>query len=343
MIYRRWLVGALLGLLAFCGPTGKLLAQDDDVSDKATRFVGENGRSYLQPAVSVFSANLNSGLYHTADVHDVLGFEIGVVGMFAPIPTQKKTFLAVAPDTIRYNGNNYVVGRDYERYIATSTAVGPEHGTRVYRKQAGPGEPPIYEFPGGLDLKYAPLATPQLTVGLPAGTEFILRYVPGIKLSEDIGKVKFFGVGARHKISRWIRGPSVTGVPEEEELPIDISVHVMYQRFSFIDSAGADFMKTTALSIGAEASKRFLVFTLYGGLAYESASTDISYTYRPKSEYYPEARERAFEVRYNDMKGDNSFRATLGLSLKLVILDLFADYSFGSQPVASAGVLLSIR
>jgi len=334
---------ALFTLLAFCGSAADLSAQDDDISEKARRFVGENGRNYLKPAVSVFSANLNSGLYHTADVHKILGFEIGLVGMLAPIPAGKKTFIALAPDTIRTDSRLYIAGRDYDKNITTPTALGPGNGAKVYYKQGAPGDPPIFEFPGGGDLKYVPLLSPQLSVGAPLGTELILRWVPEIRLGKEVGKLRFLGLGLRHSISQWLPGASPMEMPTGGAFPLDLSANFMFQEFVLVDSAGGDFFKTKAYSLGFQASKKLSILTLYTGVAYENASTDISYTYRPSSGYSPGLPQAAVDVRFPDMKGDNDFRATLGISLKLVFLDLFADYSFASQPVASAGVFLSIR
>ncbi len=327
-------------LLACIAPQN-VNAQDDELSQKAKRFVGENAVKYIQPAIDAFSANLNSGLYHTADVHDVLGFEIGLVGMFAPIPDRKKTFVAIAPDSVLYGNDTYVVGRDYDRSYTTSTALGPKQGTKVYRKPTASGSLPIYEFPGGLDIGLAPLLVPQLSVGLPLGTEFVLRYVPEISIHEDVGKFKHVGIGFRHSISQWLPGPSLVGGLQQGKFPLDLSVNLMYQKFTVKDTAGGDFFKTVLWSVGAQASKRFAVLTLYGGLAYESATTDITYTYRPVSEYYPEARNRPVDVRLKDIKADNNFRATVGLNVHLLLLNIFADYSIASQPVATAGVVLS--
>lgn len=337
-----YLLAGIAALFACTAPQN-LNAQGDELSQKATRFVGENAVKYIQPAIDAFSANLNSGLYHTADVHDVLGFEIGLVGMVAPVPDRKKTFVAIAPDSIISGMNKYVVGIDYDPFYTTSTALGSKQGTKVYRKQSAPGSPSIYEFPGGLDIGLAPLLVPQLSVGLPLGTEFVLRYVPEISIHKDVGKFKHVGIGLRHSISQWLPGPSLVGGIEQGKFPLDLSVNLMYQKFTVTDTAGGDFFKTELWSVGVQASKRLLIFTFYGGLAYESATTDITYTYRPVSEYYPEARNRPVDVRLKDIKADNNFRATVGLNVHLLLLNIFADYSLASQPVASVGLVLTIR
>jgi hypothetical protein len=67
-------------------------AQENDLSTKLSQFVGENGRKYIQPAVSSFSADLNSGIFQAAEVHGLFGFEVDLVTMFAPVPNDKKTF-----------------------------------------------------------------------------------------------------------------------------------------------------------------------------------------------------------------------------------------------------------
>ena len=326
--------GLVLSLI--CSSTQHINAQDEDLSRKITQFLGDNAVNYIQPAVSVFSANLNSGLYHTAEVHGFLGFEVGLVVMAAPVQDNKKTFRAVLPDTV----HTYVVDRDYDKFVMTSTALGSK-GTKVYYRQATPGTPPIYEFPGGIDLKVVPIVAPQLNVGLPLGTEFMFRYVPEVKISDEVGKLKLLGVGLRHSLSQWLPGPTLSGSPKAGEFPLDISLGFMYQEFTLKDSGGGDFIKTKVFSAGVQASKSLFILTLYGGLAYETATTNISYVYRPTTGF--DVRVRPFSVKLDEIKGDNNFRITGGLKIHLVFLDIFADYSVASQPVASAGVVLTFR
>jgi hypothetical protein len=337
MTHSRFLTAAayVLSILAFS--IQSIEAQDHELSTKLSQFVGENGRKYIQPAISSFSADLNSGIFQSADVHGLFGFEVDLVTMFAPVPNDKKTFQATLPDTIVYQKNIYLAGRDYDRSIVTSTALGSDAGAKVFTRQGTPIE--VFQFPGGTGLKLIPLVTPQLKVGALWGTEVILRYLPAIKLNDDVGKLNVVGIGAKHSISQWLPGPSLVGASRPGEFPIDISAGLMYQELTLKDTSGGDFIKTKAFNIGVQASKTILLLTIYGGIGYESATTNISYNYRPASEFA--GGLKPLSVKLENIKADNTIRITGGLKLHALFFDVFADYSVASQPVASAGLAIS--
>jgi hypothetical protein len=331
------IAGIVLSLVALTSQS--IEAQDNGLSAKLSQFLGENGQKYIQPAVSSFSANLNSGIFQTGEVHGLLGFEVGFVGMLAPVQDDKKTFQAILPDSVFYegNGNWYFAGRDYNQDLVTSTALGSKTGGIVYTKQAPPK--PVFQFLGGTGLKMVPLIAPQLKIGVPMGTEVIVRYVPEIKLNDEVGKLQFEGFGVKHSISQWLPGPSIVGTSKLGEFPLDVSIGLMYQVFTLKDTAGGDFIKTKAFNIGVQASKKFLLLTVYGGVGYETATTDISYLYQPKTPYA--SGLQPVPVKLEGIKGDNTLRVTAGLKLHLPFLDVFADYSVASQPVAAGGVAVS--
>jgi hypothetical protein len=307
-------------------------AQENDLSTKLSQFVGENGRKYIQPAISSFSADLNSGIFQSANVHSLFDFEVDLVTMFAPVQNDRKTFQATLPDTIVYQDNIYLAGRDYDRSIVTPTALGSDAGAKVFTKQGSPTE--VFQFPGGIGLKLIPLVAPQLKVGALWGTEVILRYLPAIKLNDDVGKLNLIGVGVKHSISQWLPGPSRPG-----EFPIDISVGLMYQEFTLKDTSGGDFVETKAFNVGVQASKTILLFTVYGGIGYESATTNISYNYQPASAFA--SGLKPLSVKLENIKADNTIRITGGVRVHALFLDAFADYSVASQPVATAGLAIS--
>jgi hypothetical protein len=312
-------------------------AQDNDLSTKLSQFLGENGVKYIQPVVSSFSADLNSGVFQSAEVHGLFSFEVDAVAMFAPVPDDKKTFQASLPETIPCRDTVYLAGRDYDRFVITPTSLGEKTGGKVFTKQGTPTE--VFQFPGGTGLKVLPLVAPQLKVGIPLGTEIIVRYVPEVKLNNEVGKLKLVGVGAKHSISQWLSGPPLVGSSGPAEFPLDISIGLMYQEFTLKDTAGGDFIKTKVFNAGVQASKKVLFLTVYGGIGYETATTNISYNYQPSTQYA--AGQKPLGVKLENIMGDNKVRLTGGLDLHLLFLDAFAEYSVASQPVASAGVALS--
>lgn len=110
-------------------------------------------------------------------------------------------------------------------------------------------------------------------------------------------------------------------------MPVDFAVQILYNSFSM-----KDLVDASNIAFNVHASKSFGLFTGYAGLQYESSSMDLSYTYNDPNGTNP---DQDFTV---SIDGDNSFRFTLGGTLKLAVVSLNIDYSLGSQSVATGGL-----
>jgi hypothetical protein len=47
----------------------------EDLGNQLSKVASQNAVNYLAPLLSAWGADLNSGLYHSADLHDILGFD----------------------------------------------------------------------------------------------------------------------------------------------------------------------------------------------------------------------------------------------------------------------------
>ena len=54
-------------------------------------IVGDNVVNYMQPFATALGTAVNTGLYHTAKIHGIPGFDIGVRAIFIPIPDKALT------------------------------------------------------------------------------------------------------------------------------------------------------------------------------------------------------------------------------------------------------------
>ncbi|PIU44813.1 MAG: hypothetical protein COS95_07015 [Ignavibacteriales bacterium CG07_land_8_20_14_0_80_59_12] len=214
------------------------------VSDQVTNISDKN-KGYLQPLVDAFGADLNSGLYHTARVHDFLGIDVGVRVMFALIPSDKLTFMGYPP-----SGSP----------VQTATVFGGV-GTAI---QAG--NP--FQFPDGVDQRTLSIAVPQASVGLIMGTEALVRYVPPVRFNANVGEVSFYGIGLKHSLSQYF-----------PVLPLDVALHGSYQHLLLKNKQGGSLVTADAYVYGLIASKKFEFFTLYGGVGAESSKMTLDYTY----------------------------------------------------------------
>lgn len=196
---------------------------------------------------------------------------------------------------------------------------GVESATFFGEKGAAvPGSQGYVVYPPGVNQTSVPTGIPQIAVST-LGSEVMLRFLPATQI-EDV-EANLLGVGLKHSISQYL--PLV---------PIDIAVQVMYNKFS-LESPELN-ISTTNLAFNAHASRSFGLFTLYGGLQYETTTMDIDYTFKG-AEFGDELYEKEFSV---NMDGDNNVRITLGAALRLAVLVINADVNIGSQTAFVAGL-----
>jgi hypothetical protein len=172
-------------------------------------------------------------------------------------------------------------------------------------------------YPQGINETTIPAVLPQIA-GSFMGTEIMLRYLPSISLGSGDEELNMFGIGVKHSISRYI-----------PLIPVDVAVQFLYNNLEI-----TGVMDIKAIAFNAHASKTFSLFTLYGGLQYESSTFDLTYEFKNPSNL-PDLQAGTVKV---SIDGDNNFRGTLGGSVKLAVIALNIDYSLGAQSVLSGGL-----
>jgi len=200
--------------------------------------------NYMQPFATALGTAVNTGLYHTAKIHGIPGFDIGVRVIYIPIPDDELTFRAaiIPPPT-----NRPPTSSDS---IDASTVFGPETDVNVY--------------PPGLDIGFIPFAVLHLSFGLPMGTEVNLRYLPSFELDEKIPKIELLGFGLSHSLNQYFPLP-IPLLPQ-------LSVGYMYQTFKV-----EDLIESTHQAFNIRLSKSVPMLTVHVGAQFESSNMDISY------------------------------------------------------------------
>lgn len=307
-----------------------------DLSEQLFKLAGLNAKNYVSPILTGWSADLNSGFYHSADLHDLLGFDVQLKFSAAQVLDEDKKYQFQMPSTITYTlapgiTRTFTAGTDYPAQVTTPTAVGDKNEVIVksFNNANTGGDRELFRLPGGFDIPYTPLPVPQAALGLPFGLEVIGRFIPTTAVG-DVGKVNFLGFGVRHDLDQYIPVP----------LPIDIAVHFMTQKFNFKDKDDNNLISSSATAYGIEASARAAIFTLYGGFQVESAS----FTVGPYTANFTEGTQtKSVRVDEFTVDGKNSSRFHAGLRLVLLIINVHADYSFADTPVITAGVGITLR
>ncbi|MFH1212866.1 MAG: DUF6588 family protein [Candidatus Neomarinimicrobiota bacterium] len=339
--------------------------------DQLTQLVASNGKSYLQPLATGFGTAMNSGLYNTAKTHGMLGFDVQLkIGMgLAPCnKTSQTTYLfdLSALDDISFNVQGYSVALDPEElfvdpitpnviggkapnFEVNSTYVTSQVRTEVESQNplltptqvdavmAGMstqinnaiGDINVHSISGLKSIsafknaKAMPFPFPilQASIGLPMGIEPSIRLIPEFEVPGDfgkaIGKISAFGAGVKFDIDRWIPVPL---------FPVDLAAQIYFQKMNI-----GELLSANSTAMNLMVSKKLLFLTPYLGVGKESSKFTASYK-----------MEDGTKIDF-DLKGKNSMRYTAGLNIKILVLQLNAEYSKGEYNAAALGVGFALR
>jgi len=319
----------------------------------------EAATAYVNPAVSGFGMNLNSGWYHRAPSASLFGFdlEFGLVGMATVFDDANTTFSVTgsirfdedqatalanqsnAPVIYRDDVRDAILSQEFRVDFFGPTVVGRESDSLTI---SFPGKQiPVttstgtfmYDIPafvfseegGGTDLKAFPLAAPQISFGTILGTQFSIRILPEFQ-TEKLGKIKYVGFGIQHNPFSWL----------PVDLPMDVGLGYFTQTLtigSLMESKASTFGITGSIRLGWG----FLNLTPYAGFMIESSSTDFAYDYVFKTAAGEETVPIAFTL-----EGENASRFTLGLAVKILLVNVNLDINMGKFRAYSAGVMIAI-
>jgi len=307
-----------------------------DLSQQLSKLGKDAAFSYTSPLLSGFASDLNSATFYSADLHSVLGFDIGVRFGASKALEEEKTFQFKTPATYTIQiasgiTRTLTAGVDYPSTVTANTAVGSKDLTTIktYRTlNTGNQEIELLKLPGGFDFSSVSLFAPQVDLGLPFGFEVMGRFLPTIKAG-DFGKVNFWGFGIRHSIDQYI-----------PLCPVDIAVHFMTQKLNLKDSSGNNLVTGTATAYGAEVSKSLAILTLFGGFQLEKGSFTVGpYSYLDNST----GTEVSVNIPEFTVDGKNKSRFILGARVVLAVINIHAEYSFAKTNVLGAGVGITFR
>lgn len=286
-----------------------------DLGEQLKQFAKVNAERYVAPLLNGWGVALNSGLYHTADVHSILGFDVHIKLTGSLVQEADKKYTFDTPATIGV----YSRGTDYPNTVQANSVVGPKDKTPVYLNDGV--TPTGFEIPGGLNIPTTPLILPQVSIGLPFGFEVMGRFFPTAKIG-DVGKINLLGFGLRHDIDQYI-----------PLLPLDVAVHFFTQKLTYEDGTGTKLLEASGTAYGVEVSKHLLLLTVYAGFQLESSSITVGpYTFSGGGAPIEFTHE-----------GNTSSRLLIGGRISLLILNIHADYNMGTTKAFTLGVGVSFR
>lgn len=335
----RWLVSIGAASLAMLVPAG---AGAQDVRERIESLTKENAILYAKPLTSGLGVAMNQGVFHTAAVHGLLGFHVGVAFTGAALTDDDDLFKPVLPKQVSYRGLTFTDPYGSPDAAGLSPTVTGSGSGRVFEPQgayraallAAAQNPSNFRlhmpdgFGDDFGVDFVPMVVIQAGVGLILGTEVSVRLLPEIEIpavGEDVGKISATGFGIKHSLSQYI-----------PLFPIDVAAH-----FGKLSLDVGDYVEASSTTYGLIASKGLGVLTLYGAGGRESADVDVEYVLdNPTNDpgLPPDKTRIAFT---DELDGETRF--TVGGTLNLALLKLSADYSFADRNAFSAKALFSFR
>jgi hypothetical protein len=271
-------------------------------------------KDYTRPLVESYGVAMGSGLYQSAKAHKFLGFDVGVRFMLITIPDDARTFTA----RVKACSLNTTLHKidTFEVIVEGAATIFGERGLDSSWIPAGAiGIPPA--LPGGLGVNRMPFLLPQASVGLPVpGMELTVRYIPWPFKGTT---VQFLGFGLTEEL---------TAIGGLKKLPFDFALMGFYQKFTI----GSE-MAATTIGGNARISAGILMLTPYAGFGVDKTDVRFDYDFTfnaPGIDPGPPPRltttPTTIPVVFSYGSGWNA-RATFGLTLKLLLLQLNADYN----------------
>ena len=370
---------AIFTLAVFLFAISNAFAQDDSEDLEATlkRLSEAAAQGYVGPIVSAFGSNLNGGWFHRTPPPKIFGLniEFGLVGMGTFIPEGEDVRHFETSGSFRFNqaqGTEIVQASGLglppqteaaliDAFTHTSFNVGIEGATIIgesddYIQISFGGATinfvdPVTGLPitqtvdpyvvsldfGGLgdflaDIPFIPFAAPQASIGTILGTQAVFRYIPEIEIplvdiTKDIGTFSWFGWGVQHNPAVFFPTP----------LPLDVSLSFFKQSLKL----GTVFeAKTTAygLTVSKKLGIGLFNITPYAGYLIEKSTLNFSYQFT-LDEGTPFVQN--FDVDF-ELEGENKSRIIVGLSMKLLMFNINADYNIGNYNSVTVGVMIGL-
>ena len=251
----------------------------------------QNVKGYLEPLPKALSSTLNMAVFQTGSV-PLAGFNLtfGVHAMGVTFADKDKTYTPGDPPGFTHTGSP----------VPAPTVVGDTHAVT----QPGVGGTSLFN-PGGFDISQFVVAVPQLSIGSVMGTRALVRWIQFDAGDSELGKVKLFGVGVQHSLSRYIK----------KSLPFDLAVGGMYQTFTLGKNKLID---TKAFHGEVTASKKLGMWVQpYVGLGFDTFSMEVNY-----DQTLSGGGTQSTNVKFDNQ---NSFHGTAGLLLGFPVVKLSAQ------------------
>ncbi|MFC1484614.1 DUF6588 family protein, partial [Candidatus Neomarinimicrobiota bacterium] len=329
----------------------------DGLAETLKDLAERNAEGYLGPVVTAFGTGVNSGTFHRAKPHKILGFDVTLNVTGISIPEAGQEFEFVIPDNEIQTPPITVGASSYQIPISFATLYSSGQMVPTFFGDKEGGEIPVntvdsraeildylvtetgqtaanVELLAGSAIDAAvdalePLPTPG-GIGLPVFATAMPQFSVGLPMNVELtfrgfktevdgDEFGFNGFGAKIGFSEFI-----------PLFPVALSAGFYSTSLTLAEVVEA---KNTILTL--QASKSIPFITVYGGLGLESSSMSVSYDLETEI-------GDPIPIEF-DLEGDNKTRIIAGLRLKLALLSINADINAGEYTAYNLGVGLTLR
>lgn len=292
-------------------------------------------QGYLEPVGKGLGNGINSGWNTTAKTHKLFGLDLGVTVNAAIVPKDGETYTFDNANFTRFKLDDSNISTAQMPTIFGSTKL--EDRPLMEITDSNTGEkisfsslPGLFDTTDMVGFNAVPAPTIQLGLGIIKNTDLKLRYVP--KQKTDEFEASTLGFGIKHNLNQWF--------PGEDSKTFFMSVFAGYTNMNTQYHFDIDANPTQAFDLDVTgmtyqllASKKLSILTLYGGVGYNTYDTKINllgdYT-TVENITYTDPVSLAYSGKY--------ISGTLGLSLKLLFLNIGAEYNKQQYDTVSATV-----
>ena len=313
----------ILTFLIFISTSQYVVSQNPVVNDiqDASNFLG----AYFSPFSESIGAGLNRGWYNTAKPHKLAGFDVSLSINLITISDELSSFDANSLDNFSSSSSS------------TPTLLGSGEGATIsYQGNE-------FVMPNqNINLKTIPIPTLNAGVGLIKGTEVNLRYIPSYNYDIGFvgkGSIELYGFGLKHDILQWL--------PLNKLLPFDLSFQGAFSQFNTsFEVESQSIRQDVSLDIRATTfnlilSKKFSVVSAYASVGQNTVNSTFTCNTNFK---LGSSSTLDFDLPLNiELPKSSEMQASAGVRFQFAIFTLYANQTFSSYPVTSAGIGLSFR
>ncbi|MEP6647780.1 MAG: DUF6588 family protein [Saprospiraceae bacterium] len=221
-------------------------SQRSTIKDYLDSYIGQNADPYVQPLADLFSSNINTDVWEWSNFDQKFFIRFKLQAMVSFPSESMRTFQGTTTGDFHP-----------QQTVTAPTIIGDPN--EIFLQGA---DTTFYVFPGGYNLKRMPLGTPQLTVGGFLNTEISARFL-SFPLGQDLGRVRFVGIGARHSLTGYFDNP-----------PFDLSIGYFYHHIQ-----ASTYLHSDQQLVSASLGKSGTIFSGQFTVGYQTSNSHIHYDF----------------------------------------------------------------